>query len=271
MAGPFLLGPLSRPVQAEPADGQSVVVKTTHGQVRGARTASSSTCGPRGPAGGLLDIAAALEWVRDNIETFGGDPGTVMIWGESGGGAKTATLTAMPRAQGLFHRASIESGPPLRLTPRDAATETTRRVLAGLGLSEKQARELVKVPAERLRALQQEMSGTNPMMIGPVVDGHHIPSDPYDPVAPALSANVPLIVGTNKDESIMFLQRGDLAAFSLDEASLRERLKARFADKAERILEVQRRGRPGASLGPATRATPGFRPGPLTTRGAARR
>jgi hypothetical protein len=92
MAGPFLLGPLSRPVQAEPADGQSVVVKTTHGQVRGARTASSSTCGPWGPAGGLLDIAAALEWVRDNIETFGGDPGTVMIWGESGGGAKTATL-----------------------------------------------------------------------------------------------------------------------------------------------------------------------------------
>ena len=110
-----------------------------------------------------------------------------------------------------------------------------------------QARELVRVPAERLRTLQQEMSGTNPMMIGPVVDGHHIPSHPYDPVAPALSANVPLIVGTNKDESIMFLQRGDLPAFSLDEASLRERLRARFAGKTDRIVEVYRRGRPDAS------------------------
>ncbi len=95
--------------------------------------------------------------------------------------------------------------------------------------------------------VQQEMSGSNPMMLGPVVDGHHIPSHPYDPVAPAISAHVPLIVGTNKDESIMFLQRGDLAAFSLDDASLRARLEARFADKAERILDVYRRGRPGAS------------------------
>ncbi len=198
-------------------------------------------------AAGMLDIAAGLEWVRDNIAAFGGDPGTVMIWGESGGGAKTGTLTAMPRAHGLFHRASIESGPVLRLTPRDEATETTRKVLAALGLGDEQARDLVKVPAERLRTVQQEMSGTDPMRFGPVVDGHHIPTHPYDPVAPALSASVPLIVGTNKHESIMFLQRGDLAAFSLDEASLRERLKARFKDAAERVLDVYRRGRPGAS------------------------
>jgi para-nitrobenzyl esterase len=198
-------------------------------------------------AAGMLDIAAGLEWVRDNVKAFGGDPGNVMIWGESGGGAKTATLTAMPRAHGLFHRASIESGPTLRLTTRDAANETTRRVLAGLGLSEKQAREVVKLPAERLRALQQEMSGTNPMMIGPVVDGHHIPTHPYDPVAPAMSANVPLIVGTNKDETILFFQRGDLGVFSLDEAALRSRLKERLGDNGERVLEVYRRGRPGAS------------------------
>ena len=196
---------------------------------------------------GMLDIAAALQWTGDNAEAFGGDPGNVMIWGESGGGAKTATLTAMPRAKGLFHRASIESGPTLRLTPPEAATETTRRVLAALGLTEKQARELVKLPAEKLRDVQQQMSGTNPMMVGPVVDGQHVPTHPYDPVAPAVSANVPLIVGTNKDESIMFLQRGDLPAFSLDDASLRERLKARFGDKADRVLEVHRRERPGAS------------------------
>ena len=84
-------------------------------------------------AAGMLDIVAGLAWVRDNIESFGGDPGNVMIWGESGGGAKTATLTAMPEAQGLYHKASVESGATLRLTPRDAATETTKQVLAKLG------------------------------------------------------------------------------------------------------------------------------------------
>lgn len=198
-------------------------------------------------AAGMLDITAALRFAVDNAEVFGGDPGRVMIWGESGGGAKTATLTAMPGAKGLFQRASIESGPTLRLTPRDAATETTRRVLAALDLDEKEARELVKIPAERLRDVQQKMSGTNPMRVGPVVDGHFIPTHPYDPVAPAISADVPLIVGTNKDESIMFLQRGDLPAFSLDEASLRKRLEDRFGDDADRVLEVHRRERPAAS------------------------
>jgi para-nitrobenzyl esterase len=198
-------------------------------------------------AAGMLDIAAGLGWVRDNIEAFGGDAGNVMIWGESGGGAKTATLTAMPCAKGLFHRASVESGATLRLTPRDAATETTRKVLAALGLTEKQAREVLSIPAEKLRAVQQQVSGGGPLMIGPVVDGTHVPAHPYDPVAPALSANVPLLVGTNKDESIMMFQRGDLRVFSLDEAQLRDRLKARYKENAERVLDVVRRGRPGAS------------------------
>ena len=97
-------------------------------------------------AAGMLDIVAGLEWVRANIAAFGGDPDNVMIWGESGGGAKTATLTAMPVAQGLYHKASVESGPTLRLTPRDAATEITRRVLSTLGLSEGQAKQLVTMP-----------------------------------------------------------------------------------------------------------------------------
>jgi para-nitrobenzyl esterase len=198
-------------------------------------------------AAGMLDIVAALRWIVDNAEAFGGDPGNVMIWGESGGGMKTGTLTAMPGAKGLFHRASIESGPVLRLTPREAATETTRRVLGALGLSERQAREIVALPAERLRDVQQQLSGTSPMLFGPVVDGHLIPTHPYDPVAPAISADVPLVVGTNKDETILFLQREDVPAFSLDDASLRERLKARFGANAGRILEVYRRSRPEAS------------------------
>jgi para-nitrobenzyl esterase len=198
-------------------------------------------------AAGMLDIVAALNWVRDNIETFGGDPGNVMIWGESGGGAKTATLTAMPDAQGLYHKASVESGPTLRLTPRERAADSTRTVLARLGLSEKQAPDLLNIPADRLRELQQNMSGTNPMRFGPVVDGHFIPAHPYDPIAPAISADIPMIVGTNKDETILFLQRGDLAAFSLDEAGLRKRLEPALGKNLDRVLDVYRRSRPGAS------------------------
>jgi para-nitrobenzyl esterase len=197
-------------------------------------------------AAGLLDIVAGLEWVRDNIEAFGGDPGNVMIWGESGGGAKTAALTTMPRARGLFHRASVESLPNRRLTPREAATETAGKVLHALGLTEKQARDLVQVPAARLCAVQEQFAGPG-RGLGPVVDGRLVPTHLDDPAAPEVSAPVPLIVGTNKDESIMFLQRGDLPAFSLDEAQLRERLRALFKENADRVLEVHRRGRPGAS------------------------
>ena len=197
-------------------------------------------------AAGMLDIAAGLEWVRDNIEAFGGDPSKVMIWGESGGGAKTATLTALPKAQGLYHRASIESGPTLRLTPRDAANEITRQVLSKLGLSERQAREIVNVPAARLREVQQELSGPSPMRFGPVVDGRIIPSHPYDPVAPAMSAKIPMLIGTNKDESIFF-NMGHPEVFALDEAGLRSRLQPILGEKSGQVLEVYKRSRPNAS------------------------
>ena len=85
------------------------------------------------------------------------------------------------------------------------------------------------------------------MRFGPVVDGRIIPNHPYDPVAPSMSANIPLIIGTNKDETIMFYQRGDLGAFSLDEAGLRRRLQPVLRDKTDRVIEVYRKSRPGAS------------------------
>jgi para-nitrobenzyl esterase len=211
---------------------------------------------------GMLDIQAAMEWVRNNAEAFGGDPDNIMIWGESGGGAKTTTLVAMPGAHGMFQKASIESGAVLRLQTKDAAMESTRTVLAKLGLSEKQARELLKIPADRLRDLQQSMSAGTPSAnrgarmaapggamfgFGPVVDGHTIPNHPFDPVAPPFSKNIPIMVGGNKDETIMMFQRGDLAVFSLDEAGLRKRLTDGFGDQAGRILEVYRKNRPNAS------------------------
>src|SRR3954470_11849044 len=99
---------------------------------------------------GLLDIVASLEWVRDNIAGFGGDPQLVTIFGQSGGGRKVATLMSMPSANGLFHRAVIESGAVLRLTTREDGVRYTELLLGELGLKAGQARELQSVPMARL-------------------------------------------------------------------------------------------------------------------------
>jgi para-nitrobenzyl esterase len=100
---------------------------------------------------GLLDIVAALQWVRDNISGFGGDPNLVTIFGQSGGGRKVATLMAMPAARGLFHRAVIESGAVLRLTSQQDGVKQTSLLLAELGLKKGQVRELQSVPMARCR------------------------------------------------------------------------------------------------------------------------
>ncbi|HUB78566.1 MAG TPA: carboxylesterase family protein [Bryobacteraceae bacterium] len=211
---------------------------------------------------GMLDIAAALQWVHDNIAEFGGDPERVMIWGESGGGAKTTTLTAMPRAQGLYQLASIESGSMLRLKTRESASDTTRAVLKSLDLTEKDVRQLLTVPTGKLIAAGQSLprpratggfpSVTSGMADGlgfaPMVDGHEIPANPYDPVAPKISAQVPMIVGTNKFET-QFIFRGNPAILKMDDAALRQRLDAMFADKAAHVFDVYRRSRPDASPG----------------------
>jgi para-nitrobenzyl esterase len=196
-------------------------------------------------AAGMLDIVAALEWVRDNIEAFGGDPGNVMIFGESGGASKTATLTALPSAQGMYHKASMESLPSLRLTTRDAGTELAKTVLAKLGV--KKARDLAKVSAHRIQEVQKELAGTDPMFFQPVVDGHYIPNHPYDPVAPALSAKIPMMIGTNKDETILFFRQGSEEVFSLDEEGMRSRLFPILRERTNHVVDVYHHSRPNAS------------------------
>src|SRR6202050_4679706 len=99
---------------------------------------------------GMLDIVAALEWVRDNIAGFGGDGGNVTIFGESGGGAKVSVLMAMPAAHGLFHKAIVQSGPAVSVTDRDDATATAKLVLEQLGLDAKQIDRLQTVPPQDL-------------------------------------------------------------------------------------------------------------------------
>jgi len=203
---------------------------------------------------GMLDIVEALRWVRDNIERFGGDPRNVTIFGESGGGAKVSVLMAMPDAHGLFHKAIIQSGPAVTVMDRGDATETATMVFNELGLAAKQIDKLHKVPAEDLIKAQSAVlakvgSGlgalANRRRLGfnPVVDGHALPHHPFEPVAPKISANIPLMIGTNKDEILLFAPQ--LA--DLDEPTMRARMKAFLGADADRIVEAYRRACPTAS------------------------
>jgi para-nitrobenzyl esterase len=211
---------------------------------------------------GMLDIVAALRWVKSNIEAFGGDPGNVMICGESGGGAKVGTLLAMPAAHGLFHKASIESGPSLRRHTKEEATEVARRVLDGIGLGPHELHKLADVPVESFVTMQVEgehgegaltkpshstapaLRSGSPMQ--PVVDGHILPHHPFDPVASPLSADIPLIVGSNKDEATFF-EREHPEVFHMDEATLRSKVAEAVGDQAERALKTYRDVYPKAS------------------------
>jgi para-nitrobenzyl esterase len=223
---------------------------------------------------GMLDIVAALRWVRENIATFGGDPGNVMLFGESGGGWKTCTLMAMPTARGLFHKAGIQSGAMLRGNPKDIATEEARRLLRGLGLRPHELSRLSEVPAEKLIAIQlagdkhegplsvptggysvshpspppgiAALRARHPGQWAPVVDGTVLPRDPFEPDAPPLAAAVPLIVGNTHDEAVFF-HRDDPGYFRIDAGQLAALERIRLGDAADRVLRFYRRASPGAT------------------------
>ncbi len=146
---------------------------------------------------GMLDLIAALEWVRDNIANFGGDAGNVMIFGQSGGGGKVSTVMGMPAAKGLFHRAVAESGAAIRGNTTDRATRGATAFMAKLGLKPNQVDELQKKPASQL---VEAMRGMQMFPLGPVVDGRSLPAHPFDPSASEISANVPLMIGSNETE-----------------------------------------------------------------------
>ena len=200
---------------------------------------------------GMLDIVLALEWVRDNIARFGGDPGNVTIFGESGGGGKVSTLMAMPPAKGLFHKAIVESGPTLRVISRESADEAARKFLAHLNVTPDQIDDLQKIPADRLTAALHSMTGPAAIPLGPVVDGRSLPRHPFDPDAPAQSANIPMLIGTNATESTILLGLGNPSVFSLNETDMRTRLKAslRLSDESrlDGLIAVYKKWRPNAT------------------------
>ncbi len=212
---------------------------------------------------GMLDIAAGLKWVHDNIAQFGGDPNNVMIWGESGGGAKTSCLYAMPEAAPYFNKASIESGPGVRMTPKDVAAETTAMLLKELNIAPKDWRKLLDIPAADLLTMQGKLPFVPPFIeknknqgfmrrnyggFGPVVDGIVLPHHPFDPTAPALSKNKPLLVGWNEDEFTFFAwERKDTEFAKLDFDGLYQKLEPQYGADTKKIIDTYRKARPEAT------------------------
>jgi para-nitrobenzyl esterase len=198
---------------------------------------------------GMLDIVHALKWVRANIGEFGGDEGNVTIFGQSGGGRKVATLLAMPSAKGLFHRAIIESGATLALVEPEQSARVARELLGELGIEPRRWRDLQDVPLATLMsayfATVRRMD-VDQMTMGfsPTVDGTAIAEHPFHPRASAISADVPLIVGSTRTE---LTSSADPAAFTLDDASMRARVSTLLGDSASRVLETYAKANPGAS------------------------
>lgn len=214
---------------------------------------------------GMLDIAEGLKWVNENIAVFGGDPDNVMIFGESGGGAKTSCLYAMPEAAPYFNKASIESGPGVRMIPKEAAAEMTAITLRELNIASKDWRKLLELPVADLLAVQQKMPslmaqssyskkggivGFVPGTFSPVVDGVALPHHPFDPAAPAISKNKPLLTGWNEDEYTFFAMAfQDTAALKSDFtfAALPAKLDKQFGADTQKIIDTYRHIMPNAS------------------------
>lgn len=146
---------------------------------------------------GMQDLVKALEWVHSNIESFGGDPDCVTIGGQSGGGGKVSTLCAMPSAEGLFHRAIVQSGSTLRQSEPNPAF--AQAFLSELGLTPQTADKLADIPYEDLEAAANRASRTSGGRLSPVVDGKYLVQHPFDPAAEC-SRNVPMLIGSNLNE-----------------------------------------------------------------------
>ncbi|WP_246150845.1 carboxylesterase/lipase family protein [Adhaeribacter aerolatus] len=212
---------------------------------------------------GLLDIIDGLKWVNKNIAQFGGDPNNVMIWGESGGGAKTSCLYAMPAAAPYFNKASIESGPGVRMMDKDTAHENTLQLFNELNIPVNNWQKILEVPASDLLNMQAKLPFVPPFQeknknqgtmrrnaggFGPVVDGKALPNHPFDPGAPAISRNKPLLVGWNEDEYTFFAwERKDADSFKMDFEGLHKKLEPQYGPDTKKIIATYRQARPNAT------------------------
>ncbi|MFL5296797.1 MAG: carboxylesterase/lipase family protein [Phenylobacterium sp.] len=175
---------------------------------------------------GQLDLVLALQWVRDNIAAFGGDPSRVMVFGQSGGGAKIATLMATPAAAGLFHRTATMSGQQVTASGPGNATRRALAWLDALKLKPAEAAQVRTLPAERLveaLGIEDPVLGFGGLYFGPVLDERSLTRHPFYPDAPAQSARIPMIIGNTHDETRAFLGN-DPTNFTVDWAGLPAKL-----------------------------------------------
>ena len=189
---------------------------------------------------GILDLVLALRWVRDNAAAFGGDAGNVTVFGQSGGGAKIATLMAMPAAKGLFHKAITMSGQQITASRVSTATRHAQQLLDVLKISKERVRELTTLPMDAIVKASRA-----PAYLGPVKDGRSLIRDPFDPDAPPQSAAIPMILGNTHDETRTLIGRGDPAIFDLTWDTLRAKLEANSPfmgdlDRGKVIAEYRR-------------------------------
>lgn len=203
---------------------------------------------------GMMDIVLVLQWVRDNIVNFGGDPNNVTIFGESGGGRKVSLLLTMPSAKGLFHKGIIQSSPALRGMEKEVATDVAERLLAQLAIKPNEIEKLQNIPAQQLldeimklplrTQVRREVEQRGSLMsFLPVVDGRFLPEHPFLPKASSFLNDVPIIIGTNRDEMGIFLAR-DPRRRRLTEEELIERLTPRLGDKRDSIIATYKKTRP---------------------------
>ncbi len=226
------------------ARGQDVVVLTINhrlntfgyldlSQIAGSDYADSSMAG-------MHDIILALKWVKENIARFGGDPGNVTIFGESGGGRKVSVLMATTPAQGLFHRAIVQSGSALRMDTREVGTDRAERLLAALELKKGEIDKLIAMPPEQLLAAGNKVS-RQAGQFRPTTGVPSLPAHPFDPTAPQMSASVPMMIGTNLTEASFAMGR-DPRILALDEAGVLERIKGLVPpEHARHVLDTYKR------------------------------
>ena len=181
---------------------------------------------------GMLDLVASLQWVRDNIANFGGDPGNVTVFGQSGGGAKVATSLAMPSMTGLRHRGIVESGAALRSAEKAAATDQARQLMKALDVADLAA--LRRVPAPAIIAAAKGMGPVGGRW-GPVMDGAALHGHPFDPVANPVGRDVPVMVGCTADEQTLY-NVGFEWWGKQTEAQMTERLKAQYGPLADQLV-----------------------------------
>ncbi len=216
--------------------GDVVVVTVTH-RLSSFGYVNLADLDPSGPwadagAAGMLDLVAALEWVRNNIENFGGDPDRVTLIGQSGGGWKVSTLLAMPAAQDLFHRAVIQSGSLVSHMPREAAAQVSRAFIGQLGLTPATLDRIRDLPWTQILAAQTAVGAP---AFAPIVDGTHIPANPLDPQVASLSDRVPLIISTTLDDAGLFFDR-----FAMTERELRDTLSGAYGAQAGVLVKAYR-------------------------------